>query len=322
MNVTVPSSFYIDRRTTNVIKGVALIFMFVHHFFTFPEWLVDGIEYSWIDVFATYFNSAFKICVPIFAFMTGYFYCFSKNKTFRNSLKKASDLWVVYVLVFFVMLVPALYFGVYERSIVKFVAEVLSVYTPTMMFCWYVPFYIIVMLLFPFVSKGLEKNPFVTAALVVTVPVVLRYGNLILQNGPFVLLCDIIDNLSWISCIISGYLFARYKIFDKLYAFCQERRIAAYIGIQLLCMALPFFSRYYTTGFDIFYAPLFIFGLVNLVNILRHKWLGYCHRCILSVNIPCQCGFCTLYFLMRAANTPSGFCIIRKTRFWCCSGAC
>lgn len=32
---------FIDRNTTNAIKGIALILMFIHHFFTFPDLWID-----------------------------------------------------------------------------------------------------------------------------------------------------------------------------------------------------------------------------------------------------------------------------------------
>lgn len=273
MITAIPNSFSIDRKTTNAIKGTALVLMFIHHFFTFPDWLIDGIDYWWLGSFAEYFNAPTKLCVAIFAFLTGYFYYSSNKKTFRNSLKKATDLWLVYLLVFFVMLIPALYFNVYERSVVKFVAEAVTLYTPTMSFCWYVPFYMIVVLLLPFLSKISEKNSVLAVLLVVTVPFALCYVHLIIRNGPLAIFYNIIEDLSWLPCVLSGYLFAQYNLFDKMYDFCRSHKTFGYIIIQLLCMLLPFFSRYYTTKFDIFYAPMFIFGLVNLVNLVRRKWL-------------------------------------------------
>ena len=35
------SAAYMDRRTTGAIKGIALVLMFVHHMFAFPDFLMD-----------------------------------------------------------------------------------------------------------------------------------------------------------------------------------------------------------------------------------------------------------------------------------------
>lgn len=64
---------YLDRPISDAIKGIALIFMFIHHFFTFPEWYVSGISYPELSLFARLFCWPLKICVSVFAFLTGYF---------------------------------------------------------------------------------------------------------------------------------------------------------------------------------------------------------------------------------------------------------
>ena len=44
-----------DRHITTAMKGVALLLMFVHHFFTFPEWYIDGIGYANMELVARIF---------------------------------------------------------------------------------------------------------------------------------------------------------------------------------------------------------------------------------------------------------------------------
>lgn len=74
---------YFNQRTTLVIKGIALVLMFIHHFFTFPDWWIDGIDYPNIQKMSTYLCWPLKICVPIFCFITGYVYVFNKRKNFK-----------------------------------------------------------------------------------------------------------------------------------------------------------------------------------------------------------------------------------------------
>ena len=58
---------YFDRNTTNIIKGIALIMMFIHHFYTIPGWWVEGISYPLIEKFTLYFCMPSKLCVSTFA---------------------------------------------------------------------------------------------------------------------------------------------------------------------------------------------------------------------------------------------------------------
>ena len=98
------SKNFIDREYTNIIKGIALLLMFIHHLFTFPDtFLIKNINVPDLQCFAEIFNEPTKICVSIFAFVTGYFYFFNKSKTYRYSLKKASDLYVNYLVVFILL---------------------------------------------------------------------------------------------------------------------------------------------------------------------------------------------------------------------------
>ena len=69
--------FELSKRDSDIIKGMAIVLMFVHHFFCFPTWYVDGISYPKLTGFAEFFRFPTKICVSIFAFLTGYAY--SKN---------------------------------------------------------------------------------------------------------------------------------------------------------------------------------------------------------------------------------------------------
>lgn len=67
---------FIERDETNIIKGIAIVFMFIHHFFTIPSlWISDIYNLA-------PFSECFKICVPIFAFLTGYFYFLPVKKQY------------------------------------------------------------------------------------------------------------------------------------------------------------------------------------------------------------------------------------------------
>ena len=79
---------YFDKETTDIVKGIALVMMFIHHFFMFPSWWIDGISYPLVAKVSSYLCTPTKLCVPVFCFLTGYFYFFNRHKTYAYSFRK------------------------------------------------------------------------------------------------------------------------------------------------------------------------------------------------------------------------------------------
>ncbi|MBQ7645878.1 MAG: acyltransferase [Clostridia bacterium] len=264
---------FIDRESTNVIKGVALVFMFIHHFFTIPSYYVEGISYPELSGFAELFKYPFEICIPIFAFLTGYFYWYAKNKTYRYSIKKCSDIWVNYLFTFALLLIPAIALGVYDWSPVNFFAEVFILYRPVMYFCWYVMFYITAMLILPLFAK-LAKNHIVPAVALSFLipalfsPIIVGFIPEKLDNLEF-----IFEKLKWFPCVACGFVFARYDLFRFFRIECVHKRIGARILYDLVLMSIPFWTKYFTSTADFIGAPTFVFGLVDLCGMIKHKKL-------------------------------------------------
>lgn len=42
---------FISLTESNILKGVALIFMYIHHMFTYPGMYIDGISYPSLETF-------------------------------------------------------------------------------------------------------------------------------------------------------------------------------------------------------------------------------------------------------------------------------
>ncbi len=256
---------YIRRETTNIIKGIALIFMFIHHFFSFPGWYVHGESYPILE----YFNTPLKICVSIFAFLTGYFYYYNSDKSYAYSLRKNFDLWIHYVLTFLLLLIPACILGVYEFTAPKFILEVIGIYQPTMKFCWYVMFYFMTMLILPLYAKLSQKNGVLAFLLAASVPSFMTAvlqpasGNLL---GGF--LFDHFSNLIWFSSVAVGYVFAQYSLFEKMSAGLQVSKKWLRVSLNILFMIVPFVARGITPALNIVYAPLFLFGLINICELI------------------------------------------------------
>lgn len=290
---------YMDRDTTGAIKGIALILMFVHHFFTFPSWLISGIEYPELSSFADAYCLPTQLCVPVFAFLTGYFYNFTSKKTYRYSIRKITDILVSYWFVYLPFLIVAVLLGCYTFTISGFVYELFGLTTPIMSFCWYIYFYCIVMLALPLLTKVDTNSPVADTMILLVAPTAVF--SILIQSNIEGLLYSVIYNVRlWLPCVSSGYLFAKYSLFERFF----ERNIVriqsktAKLLICFLMVWVAFRGRYFIRGIylgsidfrsgkydlmytmDILYAPLFIYGTTNLLRYIKDNIV-----CKLLVNI-------------------------------------
>lgn len=278
---------YIKKEETNIVKGIALICMFIHHFFTFPEWYVDGISYPGLIEWASYFRNPFKICVPIFAFLTGYFYAFVKEKNLKYSFRKISDVWINYVAIFHLLLIVALLTGTYMKS--SYFWQLLGFDRNVMYFCWYVIFYFEVMLILPIYTR--LSNIHIMIALVLCIEGadfitrIYNYAGILQWNT----INELVTNLSWFSVVAVGYLFATYSVFGRVFdKFFKEgikyRLVQVLLWIGLLIVAFvgrkvqPSISISIAIidiyiNMDVIYAPLFIYSVINIIRIIPLKKL-------------------------------------------------
>lgn len=262
---------FIARDETNIIKGVAIVLMFIHHFFTFPSFWIDSVAEIYSDNNFVFLNTSFKICVPIFAFLTGYFYFFAKKKTFRYSIKKSTDFWICYLVVFALLVTATILSGTYSFSIVSIIKEVFALSRPTMYFCWYVIFYIGTMLVMPLFHKLTKVNDFLALAVFSVSPMVLVF--ICKNSGVFFLnaLTDYLNYFSYLPCVLIGFIVAKYEILLKLHEVTQKQKAVSQVIIGCIMIILPFLARGNSEAFDFLYAPMFIFGLVSIVKLIKLK---------------------------------------------------
>lgn len=291
---------YLDRRVSTAVKGVALICMFVHHIFTFPEYLIDPSAYPWIREFGNLFCTPFKICVPVFAFLTGYFYAFSREKTFRYSLRKISDLYLSYWVVYGILLCFALVTGGCEFSLYVTAWEMTALRTDIMMFCWYVFFYACTMLMLPVMTRSRENSPVWDVLILLVIPAAVTSA-LSRMEPKGIWYTLIINTRDWFPSVACGYLFAKYdlfrRFFDRGIACMKAEKLRVLLWIFLVLAA--FMGRYawqylylgqleirqglYPIMYpaDIFYAPMFVYGLSGL---LRCRMNGYLFRLLEGIG--------------------------------------
>lgn len=285
---------YFTKSESGVIKGVALIMMFVHHFLTFPEWYPAGISYPVLQRLAPYIRGPLRLCVAVFCFLSGCVYYHRPDKTFRYSLRKIRNILISYWCVFLPFALIAAFFADYSYTAAGFIEELFALYRPTMCFCWYVPFYGAFMLLLPLTVKLLRRGAlWDTFVCFLVVPMALTLAERFVRNG---MVREVFDSLiSFYPCVLAGCLFARFGVFQRLEAF--NRKIVRRDGLNgilwaAVLMIVPFgrwvepsvtvmfkelplvhFAPSVTVNLDAVYAPLFLCALVRLHRIIDCRWL-------------------------------------------------
>lgn len=286
---------FFDKQTTSIIKGVALVMMFTHHFFTFPDWWLNGIDYPFLRSVASYFRAPLRLCVSIFCFLSGYFYFYNKNKTYSYSLRKVTDILINYWGVYIPFAIIAAVTVHFVHTPVGFIMELLALDRPIMWFCWYVCFYYVFMFILPSFTKLLSRNIFFDMIVsVVILPkliaIAMNFAGNHIGNA---IIAEVIGNLEWFPIVLIGYIFASYNLFDRMTHFkpLSETRIIGIIWVvAALCIpmgryiipsltldfgTLPIIQKrlYFIVNMDIFYAPMFIFCIANLCEAVKLNYI-------------------------------------------------
>lgn len=261
------------------IKAFAVLLMVFHHCFCFPSWYVDAPEFLDNGHLIRLAHAA-KVCVPVFAFLTGWTYYHHKDKTIKYSFRKIITLLCDYWIIVLPISLFAFLFCQYHYSI-KSLGELLPVFPhPLMIFAWYVWFYILMMAVFPLFSL-VEKPiktvwPHLSFAILICVVMFFARRSVVLHD-----LCV------WFPCAICGYYIAKFRMLEFFLLFIKNKCMALLVSIFSLASALYIFSfdsylqngsflhacTRYTT------APLFVLGIILFrqmlnINILWSS-LGY-----------------------------------------------
>lgn len=280
---------YFGADTSLIVKGCMLVLMFVHHFFTFPSWILDSVHHANYDFLAALLCSPTKICVAVFAFLTGYSYFLSKKHTFLYSLKKVLSLFTAYWMVFIPVYLLAVFIFDYHFSVQGFLIELFALKNTVLPFCWYVLFYAVSMLYLPLIYRLLSKNLVLSIIFGAFLPVVICQMSL-----RFTLPAEIADLLSrfqsYFPILYLGFLCSQYSVFDKLDSIITKilrKKFLIVIGLAVFLVAVFFSSNIlygssspsvlsqliskavYTVSI-----PFFVFSLVYIIKFFSGKVIG------------------------------------------------
>lgn len=233
----------LSKKDSLALKGIGIIIMLFHHLYCsvdrFENFTVDFSPFSQSTVVSI--SLFFKICVSIFAFITGYGLLKSVSKIdFNNKsvfkwnvtrlIKTMSGFWLIYILSFIVsMIIDRRPLEVYfTGSRIKGLMYVLFDFlglanffdTPTLNSTWwYMSAAIVFILIIPLIYLLSRKVGYLPVILViVALPRLLRVGY---PGG--------VNIYSFILPVVFGMLFAEYNLFERISELLPKNKVLSYI---------------------------------------------------------------------------------------------
>ncbi len=271
---------------TKTIKGLAIIIMFMHHLFLFPDRIVGGGFKSYTSIFGhttLYLIGMFgKICVPIFFFLSGYgVYLQSKKKDF-NILKNIKKLYLSYWKVFVIFIpIGILFFSnhapycddpviynVFNNWEWKNIFENFFGFSHTLNPEWWFLFsFVTVLITFPFIKKIIDKHSSLANIIFV---IILYYM--------FTSVFPSIGNINVLGNLKNSFIYRTFLLQDPFavcfylgMAFAKDDLIVKFknmiVGViklnifkDIVILILMVFFRFFLTSseLDILYVPLII----------------------------------------------------------------
>ena len=269
-----------SREKTQMLKGVALLLMLVHHTAVPELWADDG---SALHMVLTHVVASTKMCVYIFAFLVGYGFFCSANKSWRYSLRRIALLLVPFWTMMTVLFLPsamatqahsgtgsyALIGGVISTPL-ELVYNYFGISESLNWYSWFVCFYILSILALPFLHRHvfsrLPKWGWLATILLCYI------AEIAIHSIPNWDKMPLIQNLfiffSTFPLIAVGYQCGKWNRDGRVPQWFEVRKkLALALGAVAAVMLVKAFN-FNTFGFCIqaFYTPVLVFALVGIFN--------------------------------------------------------
>lgn len=270
---------------TKIVKGCALILMICNHLFPIAEWIYPENQFISISIgqktMAAYIGSFGKICVSIFAFLTGYglYFTYKNKKTkfaYKHTLLKLIKFLLTYWIILIFIYLPIMRFtNVLKWDIKEFLLNLFGYKTTYCRIAWYVRVYIELIITFPLWNTILKK--YEKTFQVCIIVLLLSLIKLFLSKFPYFLIGTIFSEyITYTIIVIVGNLIARKDYFCK---FRERIKKINNVFLYLLIMALIFIGRgflgnMYLFNMDTIYVPIFIFSFIMFIQLINIKLIN------------------------------------------------
>ncbi|WP_040207168.1 acyltransferase family protein [Neobacillus jeddahensis] len=272
----------INKKDTEILKGIAITLMVIHHLFRFPEKL-NGISY--IETFSfgslsfEFLIADFgKVCIGIFVFLSGYgYYIISLRKVNYNYyLNKLYRILINTYLIFIIFVPIGLrYFNYDKNLLIQNLLLLRFDYNPEW---WFLSTYILLLLITPVILKLFNYNYKYT----ILASTIFFVSSLFFQqyNEMFeghIFLNQITNVMFWQIIFVVGIFFSRYKLFSQINQLVKRLSNHNVLIAYLLILSVIFFRLSLTliskklgignnTWFDFIVVPIFLYCSLIIIK--------------------------------------------------------
>ena len=240
--------------------------MLVHHGLGLPaEWFEEGLGYGQTMIGSKmlyeWIGNPTKICVSVFAVLTGYSYFYHNTPTLRYGIRKSVQLLLQYWFILFFVFYPLGYaISGHVPQGKEIIFNLFSVHNRAVSFSWYVLFYVLCMCTLPILMRTLTKYKVCNFLLLpVLFTVILNVLNHV-QMKRWYLLADIRDYYYWMPVVWVGILIAKYDLFRSLQEKLAGMPRAVYGVLLILVPVLRgVWPEFACMNLDVIYGPVFVF---------------------------------------------------------------
>lgn len=274
------------KESTQAIKAIAIVLMLLHHFWAFGNSWIDGSQVISVESlygfpFEKLVGAFGKICVGLFAFVTGYAFFVQKEKfqsikeRFRKIAKLLLYYWIIYAIELLLGLLvkePIPPLKVMFQNLFGFSSKVYEYGTGYVSSCfaWYVYFYVLLMITYPILTKKFKIGFWSSTLIPIIVAVVANSVLAKIQTLPIItpLLNDYFE---YMPVVAVGYQMARFDVIGNLVKAierkCNDVLVFAVSGILFcFCFVLKVkINKIFGVNVDVLCVPILVF----LIECLR-----------------------------------------------------
>jgi len=283
----------ITKEQSKILQGLSILMMLYHHLFSTPEALgtsyysilnIGGIN---IELKMAWF---FKICVGIYAFVSGYGLCKTlvvnneKNKEsfwghllsdYVIVLKKLFSFMISYWIVFAIFVPIGFVFYDKAFDFSEFILNMFGFRSTYNGAWWYVLQYMKMLMLLPVVNGifvFVKKKKYVFAQCGFYLILLITFLTLYFVNKNIVF--DIIEFFqpSFLLCFLMGYFIARFRIYEICYKLMPEKILysVGVLGFLLVIIARVKMAKDASSaGLDFVFVPVFVYGFLCIMLLLN-----------------------------------------------------
>ena len=284
-NYEKPSNSLFTKSDTNIAKCVAVILMFIHHLFAFPERLHNNVSFISAFTFKNtpveqYIGVFGQLCVSIFMFLSGLgiYICVEKSKNITNIVtRRLKNTYITYWEVFLVFIPIGLILDDPNigLSINEFICNFFALKVSYNMEWWFITAYLIILLLTPWIISWVNRA---TSQLYTDIVLIMIFHLIATLIIPELIKLAIFNKfretlvwnaisitLRYISPFVMGCLIVKYELFLKYWRIFNNKFLLV-ITSFVLCILIFFLRLVLGSIYDFIWAPIFIVSTTTLIR--------------------------------------------------------